>query len=38
MIEMNEKRYLEALEGNAPVLVEFQAPWCVRNRPSQARS
>ena len=29
MIEMNEKRYLEALEGNAPVLVEFQAPWCV---------
>ena len=29
MIEMNEKRYLEALEGEKPVLVEFQAPWCV---------
>lgn len=29
MIEMNEKRYLEALEGEKPVLVEFQAPLCV---------
>ena len=29
MIEMNEKLYLEALEGEKPVLVEFQAPWCV---------
>ena len=29
MIEMNEKRYLEAMEGEKPVLVEFQAPWCV---------
>ena len=29
MIEMDEKRYLEALEGEKPVLVEFQAPWCV---------
>ena len=29
MIEMNEERYLEALEGEKPVLVEFPAPWCV---------
>ena len=29
MIELNEKRHLEALEGEKPVLVEFQAPWCV---------
>ena len=29
MIEMNEKRDLEALEGVKPVLGEFQAPWCV---------
>ena len=29
MIAMNEKLYREALEGENPVLVEFQAPWCV---------
>ena len=29
MIAMNEKLYREALAGQAPVLVEFQAPWCV---------
>ena len=29
MIAMNEKLYREALEGEHPVLVEFQAPWCV---------
>ena len=29
MIVMNEKLYREALAGETPVLVEFQAPWCV---------
>lgn len=29
MIAMNELLYREALAGEVPVLVEYQAPWCV---------
>ena len=29
MIAMNQEQFEKSLQGGAPVLVEFQAPWCV---------
>ncbi len=29
MLELNEMRCRELMAGDKPVLVEFQAPWCV---------
>ena len=40
MMELNEKGYRELMAGDKPVLIEFQAPWCVycrRLAPALAR-
>ena len=29
MMDLNEKRYEELLQGDKPLLVEYWAPWCV---------
>lgn len=40
MMELDLKRYEEKLQGEKPMLVEFQAPWCIycrRIAPALAR-